>query len=177
MQNESMLFEDIEGVPVPRLASGPDGTPRVCDGRTFFDLERAAGHFHLSKARLRLIWQDFTSEVEASERVERLDGRYIELEGPSGATGFQAHRTYEALVLASAIIQAALALDRLEDVAELRTERGRVRAAFDRAWRVAGEYCWAENVGDPTSQGGRRLRGAAEIRARSGNSRRRKPRR
>lgn len=51
-----MIFEDLQGQPIPLLPRNGEGVPRVPDGVRFFTLTQAMGHFGKSEAYLRQLW-------------------------------------------------------------------------------------------------------------------------
>jgi phage recombination protein Bet len=58
-----MIFQIIDGEPVPRLPRAADGAPRVPDGATYFTLEQAAERSGRSREHLRVLWQSTFEEL------------------------------------------------------------------------------------------------------------------
>jgi hypothetical protein len=85
----TMLFEDVGGRPVPRLAFTPEGALRKPDGVRYFDLPGAVAHFKDPEDYLTTLWMstcgEFAPDVrppdanEARMLFEDVDGTAVPL--------------------------------------------------------------------------------------------------
>lgn len=65
--SESMVFEDVHGLPIPRVPGIDENAPAEGDGVRFFDLEQAAGHFARTEAFLREMYAKSKSRPADAE--------------------------------------------------------------------------------------------------------------
>lgn len=61
--NQVMIFEDVDGQPIPRLPHDAQGTARVPDGERLFAVEQAAAHFKRPAAELATLWRFTWADV------------------------------------------------------------------------------------------------------------------
>jgi phage recombination protein Bet len=63
----SMLFEDVNGQPIPRIPRAKDGTIRTPDGLRYFDTPGGSLHFQRSESELRRLWATFFEDLLARD--------------------------------------------------------------------------------------------------------------
>jgi hypothetical protein len=67
-----MIFENVQGIPIPRLPRDANGVLRVANGKQLFDLEEAATHFKWSEHYLQILWQcTWDDALQPAAKIKR----------------------------------------------------------------------------------------------------------
>lgn len=83
--DQIMIFDDVDGQPIPRLAKNASGEERPVDGVKTFSLEQAANHFGKSESELQSLWRNTWSDLLSPASVDETGHAATSIDADSSA--------------------------------------------------------------------------------------------